>query len=136
MFRKLFLRVFINNRIIYKEKKMIDISKMANDIMAYEEKKRKAMYEQAMNAIPKVELPTISLGDDISELLANSKEQNRLLTEQNCLLQEENERQKQQLIEAQKEKEKVEKRLKKERVVFWITFIIPTIISILALIKG
>ena len=115
---------------------MIDISKMANDIMAYEEKKQKAMYEQAMNAIPKVELPTISLGDDISELLANSKEQNRLLTEQNRLLQEENERQKQQLIEAQKAKEKVEKRLKKERVVFWITFIIPTIISILALIKG
>ena len=105
---------------------------MANDLMEHENQK-KVIYKQGMK---KIDIPPITLGQDISELLANSNEQNRLLTEQNRLLQEENERQKQQLIEAQKEKEKVEKRLKKERVVFWITFIIPTIISILALIKG
>lgn len=105
---------------------------MANDLMEHENQK-KVIYEQGMK---KIDIPPITLGQDISELLANSNEQNRLLTEQNRLLQEDNERQKQQLIEAQKEKEKVEKRLKKERVVFWITFIIPTIISILALIKG
>ena len=105
---------------------------MANDLMEHENQK-KVIYEQGMK---KIDIPPITLGQDISELLANSNEQNRLLTEQNRLLQEENERQKQQLIETQKEKEKVEKRLKKERVVFWITFIIPTIISILALIKG
>ena len=134
MFRKLFLRVFINNRIIYKEKKMIDISKMANDIMAYEEKKRKAMYEQAMNAIPKVELPTISLGDDISELLANSKEQNRLLTEQNRLLQEENERQKQQLIDSQKEKELAKKSARNSKIFAWFSLGLSILIGVLGLI--
>ena len=105
---------------------------MPNELMEYENRKRMGNEQ----GIKKMDTPPITFGQDISELLANSNEQNRLLTEQNRLLQEENERQKQQLIEAQKEKEKVEKRLKKERVVFWITFIIPTIISILALIKG
>ena len=105
---------------------------MPNELMEYENRKRMG-HEQG---IKKMDIPHITFGQDISELLANSNEQNRLLTEQNRLLQEENERQTQQLIEAKQEKLKAEKRLKKERVIFWITFIIPTIISVLALIKG
>ena len=113
---------------------MIDFSKMANDIIAYEEKNRKAMHERMMNAIPSIELPKITLGEDISELLANSKEQNRLLLEQNRLLQEENERQKQQLIEAQKEKEQAQKSARHARVFSWVTFGVATAISIASLL--
>ena len=105
-------------------------------ILDYDISKEK--WENDINGSAKYVKPDIenTFANNIKELLKNSKKQNELLLEQNRLLQEENEHQKQQIIESQKEKEKVEKRLKKERVVFWITFIIPTIISILALIKG
>ena len=109
---------------------MIDFSKKVNELIAHEDEKIRRLHQQAMGHTTQIDFPTVGLGDDISELLANSKEQNRLLIEQNQLLREENERQKQQLIEEKQEKENAQKLARNARIFSWISFGVTTIISI------
>ena len=103
---------------------------MPNVLMEHENQK-KVIYEQGMK---KIDISPITLGQDISELLANSNEQNRLLIEQNRLLREENERQKQQLIEEKTERQKAQRREKQKDFLAWLTLAVSTIIGVLGLI--
>ena len=87
------------------------------EVIARGEEIHKRMYEQIVGT-PKVQ--PITLGQNISDLLDNSREQNKLLLAQNKLLQE--------------EKEQAQKEARNAKIKGWISFGVNTILSIGAIL--
>ncbi len=87
------------------------------EVIAQGKEIHKRMYEQIVG---KTEVQPITLGQDISDLLDNSREQNKLLLEQNKLLQE--------------EKEQAQKEARSAKIKSWISFGVNTILSVVAIL--
>ena len=72
--------------------------------------------------------------NDESEQMEELKAENEVLTKKIDFLQEENERQKQQLIDSQKEKELAQKSARKSKIFAWFSLGASILIGVLGLI--
>ena len=84
----------------------------------------------------RIEKQNAPIIEQLQQIVRKTQEQNMILLKQNILQQEENERQKQQLIKAEESEKTAQKEARRSRIFSYISFLVATVISIISLITA
>lgn len=82
----------------------------------------------------RIEKQNAPIVEQLQQIAKKTQAQNMILLNYNILLQEENKRQKQQLIKVEESEKTTKKEARRSRIFAYISFVVATVISIISLI--